>query len=314
MTILNYNVAAQRAATTMTRNDRAMNTAMERLSTGVKLNSAEDGPATIGVYKGLQVQALSTRAGIDNINNAISYMQTVDDAGAAIESILMRMKEIAVQAQTSTTDTDQRKALSLEYLALGRQWDRIVADTKWNGVQVMTGTDLDIGVGSGTHIDIAIDDWASAAYVGDAGGGNTAAGDVATGAATQAVALSAGPAFDFSAANIAFEDFTVTAAGAGKDAADIALALKQMNKVTAALENIGKSRAELGAHINAMKASADSMSDLADRYESNASAIGDANYAAESAKLATAQIVSQAATAMLAQANAQKGTVLSLLQ
>ena len=142
MTILNYNVAAQRAATTMTRNDRAMNTAMERLSTGVKLNSAEDGPATIGVYKGLQVQALSTRAGIDNINNAISYMQTVDDAGAAIESILMRMKEIAVQAQTSTTDADQRTALSLEYLALGRQWDRIVADTKWNGVQVMTGTDL----------------------------------------------------------------------------------------------------------------------------------------------------------------------------
>ena len=164
MTIVNYNVAAQRAATTMTRNDRAMNTAMERLSTGVKLNSAEDGPATIGVYKGLQVQALSTRAGIDNINNAISYMQTVDDAGAAIESILMRMKEIAVQAQTSTTDADQRTALSLEYLALGRQWDRIVADTKWNGVQVMTGTDLDIGVGSGTHLDIAIDDWRSTAF------------------------------------------------------------------------------------------------------------------------------------------------------
>ena len=313
MTIVNYNVAAQRAATTMTRNDRAMNTAMERLSTGVKLNSAEDGPATIGVYKGLQVQALSTRAGIDNINNAISYMQTVDDAGAAIESILMRMKEIAVQAQTSTTDTDQRKALSLEYLALGRQWDRIVADTKWNGVQVMTGTDLDIGVGSGTHLDIEIDNWTSTALQAAAVGPPAlAAGEgIASGAATASAASSVGDAFNFAGAN---EDFTTTAAGAGKDAADIALALKQMNKVTAALENIGKSRAELGAHINAMKASADSMSDLADRYESNASAIGDANYAAESAKLATAQIVSQAATAMLAQANAQKNTVLALLK
>ena len=309
MTILNYNVAAQRAATTMTRNDRAMNTAMERLSTGVKLNSAEDGPATIGVYKGLQVQALSTRAGIDNINNAISYMQTVDDAGAAIESILMRMKEIAVQAQTSTTDADQRTALSLEYLALGRQWDRIVADTKWNGVQVMTGTDLDIGVGSGTHLDIAIDNWSSTASQAVAVGPPAlAAGEgIASGAATASAASSAGAAFNFTGAN---EDFTTGA----NDAADIALALLQMNKVTTALENIGKSRAELGAHINAMKASADSMSDLADRYESNASAIGDANYAAESAKLATAQIVSQAATAMLAQANAQKGTVLSLLQ
>lgn len=269
MTIVNYNVAAQRAATTMTRNDRAMNTAMERLSTGVKLNSAEDGPATIGVYKGLQVQALSTRAGIDNINNAISYMQTVDDAGAAIESILMRMKEIAVQAQTSTTDADQRTALSLEYLALGRQWDRIVADTKWNGVQVMTGTDLDIGVGSGTHLDIAIDNWSSTAF--QAAAAPIVAGEgIASGAATTAAASSAGAAFDFSAANILFEDFTTGA----NDAADIALALLQMNKVTTALENIGKSRAELGAHINAMKASADSMSDLADRYESNASAIG----------------------------------------
>jgi flagellin len=305
MTIVNYNVAAQRAATTMTRNDKVMNSAMERLSTGVKLNSSEDGPATIGVYKGLQVQALSTRAGIENINNAISYMQTIDDAGAAIESILMRMKEIAVQAQTSTTDADQRTALSLEYLALGKQWDRIVADTKWNGVQVMTGTDLDIGVGSGTHLDIAMDDWDSQASAADAD--NAAVGDVATGAATASVASSAGPAFNFTGA---FEDFTSGA----DDAADIALALLQMNKVTTALENIGKSRAELGAHINAMKASANSMADLADRYEANASAIGDADYAAESAKLATAQIVAQAATAMLAQANAQKGTVLSLLQ
>ena len=87
-----------------------------------------------------------------------------------------------------------------------------------------------------------------------------------------------------------------------------------MAKVTASLEDIGRSRAELGAHINALKASADSLVDLADRYESNASAIGDSDYASESAKLATAQIVSQAATAMLAQANAQKGTVLALLK
>ncbi len=169
----------------------------------------------------------------------------------------------------------------------------------------MTGTDLDIGVGSGTHLDIAMDDWDSQASATDAD--NAAVGDVATGAATASAASSAGPTFDFTGAN---EDFTSGA----DDAADIALALLQMNKVTTALENIGKSRAELGAHINAMKASANSMADLADRYEANASAIGDADYAAESANLATAQIVAQAATAMLAQANAQKGTVLSLLQ
>jgi len=292
MTIVNYNVAAQRAATTMTRNDAVMNRAMSRLSTGIKLSQAEDGPATIGVYKGLQTQALTTRAAIENINNAVSYLRTVDDAGAAIENILMRMKEIAVQAQTSTTDTDQRAALNSEYHALGDQWDRIVADTKWNGVQVMIGTDLTIGVGSGSTITAAVDDWRSTA--------NGTAADIATGATSAAADAAAGEAFNFTAA---FEDL-----------GDADEALLAMDKVTAALEGIGKSRAELGANINALKASADSLVDLADRYESNASAIGDADYAAESASLATAQIVSQAATAMLAQANAQKNTVLALLK
>ena len=301
MTIINYNIAAQRAATTMTRNDKVMTNAMSRLSTGVKLGRAEDGAATIGVYKGLQTQALTTRAAIENINNAVSYLRTVDDAGAAIENILMRMKEIAVQAQTSTTDADQLAALESEYLALGRQWERIVTDTKWNGVQVMTGTDLTVGVGSGSTITVEIDDWQTNANVADDGG---AADDYATSATTAAAVNVAGQGFDFTAA----------AGVTDEDIDSGAEALLAMAKVTRALEGIGKSRAELGASINALKASADSLVDLADRYESNASAIGDSNYAAESARLATAQIVSQAATAMLAQANAQKGTVLSLLQ
>ncbi len=298
MTIINYNVAAQRAATTMSRNDKVMNSAMSRLSTGVKLGQAEDGPATVGVYKGLQVQAVTTRAGIENINNAISYLRTVDDAGAAIENLLIRMKELAVQMQTSTTDTDQMAALNAEFQALGLQWDRIVADTKWNGTQVMTGTDLTVGVGSGSTITIEVDDWEDAASAAD--GDNAATSDVATAAATAAAANLAGPAFDFSAGHEAIDS--------------AAKALLAMTKVTNALIGIGKSRAELGANINALKASADSLADLADRYESNASAIGDSDYASESVRLATAQIVSQAATAMLAQANAQKGTVLSLLQ
>jgi flagellin len=299
MTILNYNVAAQRAATTMTRNDKVMNTSMSRLATGVKLNQAEDGPATIGVYKGLQVQAATTRAGIDNINNAISYLRTVDDAGAAIENLLIRMKEIAVEAQTGTLSSDQIAALNVEYQTLGDQWDRIAADTKWNGVAIMNGNHdagILIGVGSGSTIAIEVDDWRSAQFDADD------ADDVATGATATATADTGGAsAFNF-------------ASGSTEALVDATDASAFMTKLTSALIGIGKSRAELGAQINGLKASANSLVDLADRYESNASAIGDADYAAESAKLATAQIVSQAATAMLAQANAQKGTVLSLLK
>jgi len=304
MTILNYNVAAQRAATTMTRNDKVMNTAMSRLSTGVKLNQAEDGPATIGVYKGLQVQAVTTRTGIDNINNAISYLRTVDDGGAAIENILIRMKEIAVEAQTGTLSQDQIDALDVEWKMLGDQWDRIVADTKWNGINVMHGTAgaavLGIGVGSGSTISLLVDDWRSTAY--NDGTANTAVNQVATGA-TAVAADGGGTTLAFNFAHATDYDLD-SATDAGN----------YMIQVTNALVAIGKSRAELGAQINGLKASANSLVDLADRYESNASAIGDADYAAESASLATAQIVSQAATAMLAQANAQKGTVLALLK
>jgi len=296
MTIVNYNVAAQRAATTMARNDKAMNTAMSRLSTGIKLNQAEDGPASIGVYKGLQVQAVSARAGIENINNGISYLRTIDDAGAAIESLLIRMKELAVTAQSGTVTADQAAALNTEYVALGKQWDRIVADTKWNGSAVMGAGTLNIGVGSGAVVPMALLDWASTATASSAVG--------SSGAAAPDNGTAASSAFTF--ATPANEKIN--------DVANPAVAQAAMEKVTRALENLGKERARLGSYINSLKSSADAMSDLADRYESNASAIGDANYAAESANLATAQIVSQAATAMLAQANAQKNTVLALLK
>jgi len=296
MTIVNYNVAAQRAATTMARNDKAMNTAMSRLSTGIKLNQAEDGPASIGVYKGLQVQAVSARAGIENINNGISYLRTIDDAGAAIESLLIRMKELAVTAQSGTVTADQAAALNTEYVALGKQWDRIVADTKWNGSAVMGAGTLNIGVGSGAVVPMALLDWASTATASSAVG--------SSGAAAPDNGTAASSAFTFATA--ANEKIN--------DVANPAVAQAAMEKVTRALENLGKERARLGSYINSLKSSADAMSDLADRYESNASAIGDANYAAESANLATAQIVSQAATAMLAQANAQKNTVLALLK
>jgi len=298
MTILNYNVAAQRAATTMTRNDKVMNSAMSRLSTGVKLNQSEDGSATIGVYKGLQVQAATTRVAIDNINNGISYLRTVDDAGAAIENLLIRMKEIATEAATGTLEQDQIDSLDVEFGMLGDQWDRIVSETKWNGKAVMEGADVAIGMGQGTGPTLKVDDWRSTANDVVAADANK---QIATGALlAQDGTPGATKAFDFTGDNMDIDA-----------ASDAVTFMAQINN---ALIGIGKSRAELGAQINGLKASADSLVDLADRYESNASAIGDANYASETAKLATAQIVSQAATAMLAQANAQKGTVLALLK
>jgi len=169
-------------------------------------------------------------------------------------------------------------------------------------VAVMQGADLTVGVGSGATFTLEVDDWRSTGGSENAG----AVDDFATGADTDSVA-GGGDTMAFSFAAVPGHiDFILDA--------DVGEATQAITQITNALIGIGKSRAELGAQINGLKASADSLVDLADRYEGNASAIGDADYAAESAGLATAQIVSQAATAMLAQANAQKGTVLALLK
>ena len=309
MTTLNYNVAANHAANALTKNERLMNESMTRLSTGKRLNSGADDPGSFGVYSNLVAAGVTARTAVANVNQAVSYMQTVDSGAASIQSLVLRMKEIATQAASALTSAQDRYALDSEYNKLGNEWIRIAADTMWNGTQALIGTDVSIRTGSTTTMTFAMDDWR-----------NTA--NAANGVGIATAATAAGSANSGGGATGAFTSFTqgdIAATGAvpARSNAHIATdtaASAASAQLTNALVGVASSRAEIGGWINGLQTAGESLANVAVAYESAGSRVGDANYAKETTALAASQIVSQAATAILAQANAQKATVLGLLK
>ena len=138
MTVLNTNIPSLIAQNAMLMNSRSMNQAMERLSTGKRINSGSDDPAGLGVAARLEAAARADRQGVRNANDAISMLQTYAAAGDNILSMVIRMKELATQAATDTLRVDDRLALDSEYNQLGLEWTRIAANTRWNGFAGMS--------------------------------------------------------------------------------------------------------------------------------------------------------------------------------
>ena len=137
MSVINTNVSATIARNAIGTNERAMATSMERLSTGLRINSAKDDAAGLAISTRMTSQVSTLNMGVRNANDAISMIQTVEGASKEITNMLVRMKELAVQASSDTYSLDDRDALDLEFVALKDEIGRIQANTKWNGFAVM---------------------------------------------------------------------------------------------------------------------------------------------------------------------------------
>jgi len=310
MTTINYNVAANIASNVITSNERAMDKAMNRLSTGKRINSGADDPGSFGVYSQAVVEGRMARTAAQSVNNAIGYLQAVDAASAQIESIMVRMKELAAQATNAMVTTNDRYALDAEFQSLGREWIRITADTQFNGASIMTGTDITVGYGTGSSEAILLDDWSVNGFTATTGEG-TATGALVTGVTVSAGGPTAG-FLGFGAANIAA---AVDKPATGhENISTFGVAALSSAKLDRMLIHTGESRGRVGGQINALQATYDSLVANATGMEAAASKIGDANYARETTLLASQSIISQAATAILAQANARASTVLTLLK
>ena len=140
MTVINTNVAASITANALTKNERAMSQAMERLSTGQRINSAGDDAAGLAISSRMTSQINGLNMAVRNANDAISMVQTAD--GALIEStnMLQRMRELAVQAASGTMGSTDRTALNTEYVALLNEVGRVAENTEWNGTQILDDT------------------------------------------------------------------------------------------------------------------------------------------------------------------------------
>jgi flagellin len=270
------NTGALMAAASASSVNKDMETSMERLSTGKRINSAADDAAGVAIASRLTSEIKGTNQAIRNAQDGQALIDTAEGSHKEVENLLQRMREVAVQAASDTNDTDDRTNLQTEFDQLVEEIDRIAASTTWAGQDLLNGS----GGSSGAFV-FQI-------------GANTGSADSIT------VTIAAIDATTLSVGSLTMTDNS--SAGTTIDAID------------AAILTLNTQRAELGAVSNRLDNTVSNLTNIAINLEGGKGRIEDADFAAESTSLAKSQILQQASTAMLAQANASKQNVLSLLQ
>jgi flagellin len=284
MSVINTNVKSLMAQNAMSVNNRHLTKAMEQLSTGTRLNSAADDAAGLAISNKMTAQVRGLNQAVRNANDAISMIQTAEGATKEITNMLQRMREVSVQAANDTYTADDRAALEAEYTQLHEEIDRISSNTQWNGMNLFSGSG------------------ASAGGVGSAG------------TATYQVGANSGSQFTIS---VEFKKMSTSAMSLGSASGALASHSAAQGSIAAidtAIEYVDKFRADLGSKINRLTYSIDNLTNVSQNTQASRSQIRDTDYAQATTELARTQIISQAATAMLAQANQQPQSVLSLLR
>ena len=274
MPVINTNVNALAAQQTARTNSRAMSASMEQLSTGSRVNSAKDDAAGLAIGQNMTSQIRGLNMAVRNLNDGINMMQTAEGAMIEQTNMLQRMRELAVQSTTGTYSDTQRGYLDLEFQALAVQIGKIATETKWNDQNLLTGTG---GTVSGTFT-----------YQSGQASGQTIT-----------VTISA---------------MTVLGLGVSGAITTATSAAQTINVIGTALEKINVQRAAIGAAINQMTYAADNVTNIASNTTQSRSTIMDTDYALATTQLSKTQIIQQAATAMLAQANQQPQAVMALLK
>ena len=288
MAVVNTNIGASVAQAALMRNDRALNTAMEQLSTGRKINSASDDAAGLAISTRMTSQVRGLSAAISNANDAISMVNTAEGALDEISNMLQRMRELAVQAGTGTTDSADRTYLNSEFVALRNEIDRIVDNTQWNGRNILDGT-------------------AGAA----AGVSTVAFGIGQDGVKTQTLSTSFG---NFNNTTGKLSGLASKVITGTTIASAINMASKSITEIDVVIGDVSSQRATFGAVSNRLTHAVDNLTNVKTNSEAARSRVLDTDYASATSELARTQIIQQAGTAMLAQANALPQTVLALLQ
>ena len=315
---INTNYGSLFASNSANKSQRLMDTAMERLSSGLRINSAKDDAAGLAIAERMGAQVSGLNMAVRNANDAISLLQTVDGAAQEISNMLNRMYELAVQAASGTYTSTDRTALDLEFGELMKEIQEIAERTEWNGTSIMDDTyddttnalKVQLGAESNQTMAVRIKDWrptisadAQLASATDTDTNGIDSADSAYNLAGTADGTEAALYFLDGTENT--DRLVITSAAAA------AIAVKNINN---AIDGAAKERAQYGAYISRLQHAADNLQNVATNTAASKSQISDADYATETTELARTQIISQASTAMLAQANQVKQTVLSLLQ
>jgi len=274
--IINTNVMSLNAQRNLNTSQAAMALAVQRLSSGLRVNSAKDDAAGLAIAERMNTQVRGMNVAIRNANDAISLAQTAEGALARIGEALQRMRELAVQSANGTNQSTDRDNLQKEFTELQAEVKRLVDQTKFNGNQVLKGGTQTFQVGANTGETISV----------------TGTDLSATTAKVQVAAAT-----------------TVLISGSTAGNAENAI-----TALDDALKEINTERSLYGAAQSRFESAIGSLQVGVENQAAARSRIMDADYAAETAALTRAQILQQAGVAMLAQANAMPQNVLTLLR
>ena len=276
-TVINTNVKALVATSSLMKNGRTMANTMESLSTGSRINKASDDAAGLSIRENMTAQIKGLNAAVRNANDAISMLQTADGALNEVADMLQRMRELGTLAQNDTYSTAQRVAMNDEFVQLQSEIDRIADNTQWNGMNLLDGT-----------------------------GGNWGGGSLFT----FQVGANAGQTISVAIAGMGIASLGISAVSIGTvtDARDAVTALDD------AISVLNTRRSVLGSVINRLTHAVDNLTNVSQNASESRSRVTDTDYATATSELARTQIIQQAATAILAQANQQPQMVLSLLK
>ena len=276
--VVNTNVSSIAASRILDKNRVDLQKTMERLSSGKRINSAADDAAGMAVAAKLRADVQSLNQAVRNANDAVSLVNTYDGASAEVETILVRMRELAVQSANGTYEDADRDLAQKEIDALALEIDRIAQNTTFNQKNIADASDS-----SGTFT----------FRVGPQGG---SADDVD-------VELASIEAAELGSTGVASLD--IGSAGGASDAVDA---------IDGALAALAEARSTAGAFVNRLGHTVSNLQNVSQRTSEALSGVEDADYAAESAALARGMVLAQAGTAMLAQANQAPQYVLTLLR
>ena len=307
MSTINYNFAANVAANNLAKNERLLDVTMNKLSSGQRVGVGTNEPGALGLFNRLSEEGNTLRAGLDNVNYTISSLKVVESVAMTMNTMGNRLLDLAIKASSTTMNTQDRYALDGEFQSILTEMERLATETQFNGTDVMIGTDIKVNYGEGTEVLIRMDDFRPSARLGTTGDG------IAMGALNDNSAGSSGGAASAltSTAVAAAAEVTATSFTTISTAAFAALTKTILDaRLPALSEAIGR----LGGAIRSLEFAAEGQATKAVGAEAGASKVGDTDYAIETARLASAQVISQAATAILAQANARSSTVLTLLK
>ena len=287
--VVNTNVASMNAQRSLSTSGRELQTAMERLSTGKKINSAKDDAAGFAIAESMTAQIRGLSMASKNAGDGISLLRVVENATNDVTDMLQRIRELAVQAKNGTNSTTDVSNLQKEAESLMDEITRVSEDTTFNGVKYI-GTEagtksIQVGYNDGNTISITTNkvDSSSLGMVTDI----AAVADTATSGNTTGV-------------NDAGEYLDISSAAA-------------LTTITTAIDTVAGYKAGWGASQNRLEYTVSNLMNVVEFTSAARSRIEDADFAVEAARLAKNQVLQQTGAAMLAQANASPQLALSLL-